>query len=135
MRPAPPAPALGLLAEAPGGSTCQACWMEEGYPWPQATLPAPPGDPSFSRHTCSAVATLVSGSLLPEEAHLREVLSLCPLSQFEGKEMKSFPLEIKYSLLCWLAPRHHKEGKCSPGRWLHTASGQAGRAAIWLPFC
>lgn len=104
-------------------------------PWLPATLPAPlgssrapppPGTPALPLPLSSL------RSLLPEEAHLREVLSLCPLSQFEGKEMKSFPPEIKCSLLCCLAPRRQKDWEM-PARLLAARGmwpGRQGRCFI-----
>lgn len=59
----------GLLAAAPGGSTCQAC-HKEGAPWTPATLPATPGTlPSPGTPALlSPLSSLMS--FLPQEACL-----------------------------------------------------------------
>lgn len=45
--------------------------------------------------------------------------------------MKSSPPEIKHSILCCLAPRHQKDQKRSPDRWLHAAPARLAGP----PFC
>lgn len=105
-----------------------------GHPWPPPASRLLPGPLLFQAHLpCRCHSRLWVPS--PGRGSSSRSLVSLPLSQFEGKETKSFPLEIKYSLLRCLAPRHQKAGEMlTRPRAMH-GLWPGWPAAVRLLFC